>query len=79
MVNYAEFKGGSSLSQPKKSFEKQLGVCLVGSAGKGILGRGNHQRREKLGKAEGSSGGSVWNELPTECRAQTGCVQLVPG
>ena len=41
MVNYAEFKGGSSLSQLKKSFEKQLGVCLVGSAGKGILGRGN--------------------------------------
>ena len=41
VVTYAEFKGGSSLSQSKNSFEKQLEVCLVGSAGKGILGRGN--------------------------------------
>lgn len=47
MVNYAEFKGGSSLSQLKKSFEKQLGVCLVGSAGKGILGRGNHKYKNQ--------------------------------
>lgn len=37
-----EFRGGFSQSQSRKSFEKQLEVCLVGRAGKGILGRGNH-------------------------------------
>ena len=47
MVNYAEFKGDFSLSQWKKSFEKQLGVCLVGSAGKDILGRGNHKYKNQ--------------------------------
>lgn len=34
VVTYAEFKGGSFLSQSSNSFEKQLGVCLVGSAGR---------------------------------------------
>lgn len=47
VVTYAEFKGGSSLSQSKNSFEKQLGVCLVGSAGKGILDRGNHKYKNQ--------------------------------
>ena len=40
MVNYAEFKGGSSLSQPKKSFESSWEFAWWAAQGRAFWAEG---------------------------------------
>lgn len=45
---------------------------------KDIPGRGNHVKREKQDKREGTFGRSEQDRLPTSYRAQMGHLQLEP-